>query len=148
MCNEKGRKWWTPLASPSGSDGKKKKIACNAGDPGSIPGSGKFPGEGNGYPFQYSSLENSMETRVWWLGSQRVRPEDMIEWLTFSLCKPNPSTGLTSVRSCVTSESKVSHLIIAHVLSRKNKTNLLCWSQKDILQPIGVGNPKCNLGDI
>ena len=64
MCNEKGRKRWTPLASPSGSDGKKKKIACNAGDPGSIPGSGKFPGEGNGYPFQYSSLENSMETRV------------------------------------------------------------------------------------
>ena len=34
--------------------------ACEAGDPGSIPGSGRPPGEGNGHPFQYSHLENSM----------------------------------------------------------------------------------------
>ena len=43
---------------PGGSDGK--KLACNAGDPDSIPGSGKPPGEGNGYPLQYSCLENSV----------------------------------------------------------------------------------------
>ena len=36
-----------------------KESACNAGDPGSIPGLGKFPGEGNGYPLQYSCLEKS-----------------------------------------------------------------------------------------
>ena len=36
-----------------------KESACNAGDPGSIPGLGRFPGEGKGYPFQYSGLENS-----------------------------------------------------------------------------------------
>ena len=127
---------------------KKKKIACNAGDPGSIPGLGRFAGEGNGYPLQYSSLEISVATGLWWLGLQRVRPEDVTEWLAFSLCKPNPLTGLTSVRSCVNRESKVCHLIIAHVLSWKNKTNKqknLCWSQKGILQPIAVGNPKCNL---
>ena len=38
-----------------------KAPVCNAGDPGSIPGSGKAPGEGNGNPFQYSYLENSMD---------------------------------------------------------------------------------------
>ena len=36
-----------------------KESACNAGDPGSIPGSGRSPGEGKGYPLQYSGLENS-----------------------------------------------------------------------------------------
>ena len=39
---------------------------CNAGELGSIPVLGKFPGEGNGYPFQYSCLENSMDRGVWW----------------------------------------------------------------------------------
>ena len=38
-----------------------RKPACNAGDLGSIPGSGRSPGEGNGYPFQYSCLENPMD---------------------------------------------------------------------------------------
>ena len=38
-----------------------KESACNAGDLGSIPGLGKSPGEGKGYPLQYSGLENSMD---------------------------------------------------------------------------------------
>ena len=38
--------------------------ACNAGDRGSIPGSGRFPGEGNGNPLQYSCLENPMDGGV------------------------------------------------------------------------------------
>ena len=42
-------------------DSDAKESACNAGDPGSILGSGRFPGEVNGYPLQYSSLENSMD---------------------------------------------------------------------------------------
>ena len=46
---------------PGVSDGKKKKSACNAGDPGLIRGSGRSPGEGNGNPLQYSGLENSMD---------------------------------------------------------------------------------------
>ena len=49
----------TLMGFPGGSDGKES--ACNAGDPGLILGSGRFPGEGNGYPFQYSYLENSMD---------------------------------------------------------------------------------------
>ena len=48
---------------PGGSDGK--ELACNAGDPDSVPGSGKPPGEGNGYPLQYSCLENSMDRGDW-----------------------------------------------------------------------------------
>ena len=47
------------LDFPGGSDSKAS--AYNAGDPGSIPGSGRFPGEGNDNPLQYSYLENSMD---------------------------------------------------------------------------------------
>ena len=49
---------------PGGSDGKEP--SCNAGDLGLIPGSGRSPGEGNGYPFQYSCLENSMDRGACW----------------------------------------------------------------------------------
>ena len=48
---------------PCGSDGK--EFACNVGDPGLIPRVRKIPGEGNGYPLQYSCLENSMDTGAW-----------------------------------------------------------------------------------
>ena len=48
---------------PGGSDGKES--ACKAGDPGSIPGLGKSPREGNGYPLQYSCLENFINRRAW-----------------------------------------------------------------------------------
>ena len=48
---------------PGGSDGKEP--ACNAGDPGSIPGSGRFPGKGNGNPLQYSCLEILMDRGAW-----------------------------------------------------------------------------------
>ena len=52
-----------------------KASACNLGDLGSIPGSGRSPGEGNGNPLQYSCLENPMDGGAWWAtvhGSQRV----------------------------------------------------------------------------
>ena len=48
---------------PGGSDSKES--ACNAGDPGLIPRSGRSPGEGNDYPLQYSCLENSMDKGAW-----------------------------------------------------------------------------------
>ena len=48
---------------PGGSDGKES--ACNAGDLGSIPGSGRSPGEGKGYPVQYSCQENPMDRGAW-----------------------------------------------------------------------------------
>ena len=46
-----------------GSDSKES--ACSVGDPGSIPASGRSPGEGNGNPLQYSRLENPMDTGAW-----------------------------------------------------------------------------------
>ena len=49
---------------PGGSDGKES--ACNAGDPGLTPESGRSPGEGNGNPPQYSCLENSADRGAWW----------------------------------------------------------------------------------
>ena len=43
-----------------------KASVCNVGDPGSIPGLGRYPEEGNGNPLQYSCLENSMDGGAWW----------------------------------------------------------------------------------
>ena len=51
------------MGFPDGSDGKES--ACNAGDPGLIPGLGRSPGEGNGNPLQYSCLENPMDRGAW-----------------------------------------------------------------------------------
>ena len=48
---------------PGGSDSKES--ACNVGDLDSIPGLGRSPGKGNGYPLQYSGLENSMDRGAW-----------------------------------------------------------------------------------
>ena len=52
-----------PMDFPGGSDDKAS--AYNAGDPGSIPESGRSPGEGNGNPLQYSCLENPMDREAW-----------------------------------------------------------------------------------
>ena len=52
-----------------------KESACNTGDPGSIPGWGRSPGERNGYPLQYSCLGNPLDKGAWWAtvhGPQRV----------------------------------------------------------------------------
>ena len=51
-------------AELGGSEGKES--ACNAGDPGSIPGSERSLGEGNGNALQYSCLEKSMDRGAWW----------------------------------------------------------------------------------
>ena len=53
-----------PKGFPGGSE--IKASACNVGDLGSIPGSGRSPGEGNGNPLQCSSLENSIDGGAWW----------------------------------------------------------------------------------
>ena len=65
-----GHEWVTSLSLLCGSDGKES--AWNAGDPGSIPGSGRSPGEGNGSPLWYSWLENSMDRGAWGV-TQRFR---------------------------------------------------------------------------
>ena len=64
---------------PGGSDGKAS--AYNAGDPGSIPGLGRFPREGNGNPLQYSCLENSMDRGAWWAIVHGIAESHMTEQL-------------------------------------------------------------------
>ena len=49
-----------------------KNLPANAGDVGSIPGSGRSPGGGNGNPLQYSCLESSMDREAWWATVQGV----------------------------------------------------------------------------
>ena len=53
-----------PRGFPGGSDGKES--ICNAEGLGSIPELGRSPGEGNGYPLQYSCLENPLDRGAWW----------------------------------------------------------------------------------
>ena len=61
LCLVSGMVW----GFPGGSE--VKASACNVGNLGSIPGSGRSPGEGNGNPLQYSCLENHMDGRAWWV---------------------------------------------------------------------------------
>ena len=71
-----GLPWW--LSS--------KESACNVGDPGSIPGSGRSPGVGNSNPLQYACLENSMDRGTRWATVHGVSKElDRTEQLTLSL---------------------------------------------------------------
>ena len=65
---------------PGGSDGKEP--ACNAGDPGSIPGLGISSGEGNGNPFLYSCLENPTDRGAWWATVHGV-VENRVTGITF-----------------------------------------------------------------
>ena len=62
------------LGFPGGSAGKES--TCNAGDLGSIPGLGRSPGEGKGYPLQYSGLENSMDYIVHGVSKSWTRLSD------------------------------------------------------------------------
>ena len=54
--NHVGLPWWL----------RGEESTCNVGDVCSIPGSRRSPGEGNGYPFQYSCLKNPMDRGAWW----------------------------------------------------------------------------------
>ena len=67
--------------SPDGSKGKES--ACNAGDLGLIPGLGRSPGKGNGNPFQYSCLRDSMDRGKWWATVHGVAESDMTDILHF-----------------------------------------------------------------
>ena len=65
------------MGFPGSSAGEES--ACNAGDLGSIPGLGRAPVEGKGYPLQYCSLENPMDRGAWWATIHGVPELDMTE---------------------------------------------------------------------
>ena len=86
------------VSFPGSSDGKES--ACNAGDLGSIPGSGRSPGKGNGNPLQSSCLGNSMDRRASWahesVRSQRVGHD----WATITHClAPNGPPSLQNQKA-------------------------------------------------
>ena len=70
------------MGFPSCSDGEES--ACNAGHLGSIPGLESSPGEGNGYPLQYSCLENPMDRETWWATVHEVAKSWI--WLSVYYC--------------------------------------------------------------
>ena len=59
-----------------------KDSACNVGDLGLLPGLGRSPGEGNGYPYQCSCLGNLKKRGAWWTTVDGVIESDMTEQLT------------------------------------------------------------------
>jgi len=83
---------------PGGSDGKES--VCKAGDLGSIPGLGRSPGEGNGYPLRYSCLENAMDIpgRPQSIGLQRVGHDEDVDVQTgwYHRITVNRKTGIYS----------------------------------------------------
>ena len=83
---------------PGGSDSKAS--AYTAGDPGSIPGSGRSPGEGNGNPLQYSCLENPMDGGAWLatvhgVAKSRTRLSDFTIYL-FRIRAGSEGSGLSN----------------------------------------------------
>ena len=75
-----------------GSDSKES--ACNTGDPGSIPGLGRSPGEGNGYPVQYFCLGDPMDSEAWWATVHGVTQSGQ-DWAhTHTQACRNPTRGL------------------------------------------------------
>ena len=82
------------LSLPGGSDSKES--ACNAGDLGSIPESGRSPGEGKGYPLQYSCLENPMGKGAWRATVHGVAQSDMTE-ATYTHTHTHTHTGTADI---------------------------------------------------
>ena len=80
------------LGFPGGSAGKES--ACSAGDLGLIPGLGRAPGEGKGYPLQYSGLENPMDSIVLGVEKSQTRLSDFPFTPQFSFCSLHSSHAL------------------------------------------------------
>ena len=85
-------KWWKGF--PCDSAGKES--ACNARDLGSIPGLGRSPGEGTGYPLQYSGLENSRDCTVHRLAKSQIRLSDFHshQWWLMKVKEESEKAGL------------------------------------------------------
>ena len=109
----------------SGSDDKES--SCNAGDLGSIPGSGRSTGEGNGNPLQYSYLENSMDRRAWQTAVHGVAHKelDKTEQLTLSISLMCVCMCVSlCVCVCVYLLFPISHLPVSNGILQENSEHL------------------------
>ena len=78
-------------------DSDSKESACNVGDPGSIPGSGRFPREGNSNPLQYSCVENPLDGGAWQGTVHGVtKSRTRLSSFTFKSLKPNKVKAFVS----------------------------------------------------
>ena len=119
---------------PGGSDGK--EADCNAGELGLIPGLGRSPGEGNGYPLQYCCLGNPTDRGAWQLqsvGSQRIEHD----WVTNSHTHTHTHTHTVSIHFCWIvckgSLSCLSHWVWVHFSSVQQDFILLSKLRKQPL---------------
>ena len=83
-----------------------KNLPANAGDPGSIPGSGRSPGVGNGDPLQYSCRENPLDRGAWWATVHGVAESDTTDTYTTHLldslgCTYDETPQLRQLRQCL-----------------------------------------------
>ena len=79
------KSWLTGKDSDAGRDWGQEDSACNVGDSDSVPGLGRSPGEGKGYPLQYSGLENSMDYIVLGIVKSQIGLSDF--HFHFTICK-------------------------------------------------------------
>ena len=101
------------------SDGKES--ACNTGDPGSIPGSGRSLGEGNGNPLQYSCLENPGRKSLY--SPCGHKESDTTERLHFSLHGPTNVGNLTSSSSAFSKSRLYLKNFLVHILMKPSLKN-------------------------
>ena len=112
-----------------------KASAYDVGDPSSIPGSGRSPGEGNGNPLQYSCLENPMDKGAWWA---------TVPGVAKSRTGLSDFTSLLCVSSCTTSRGKaINHLHFHMKLYCKSFLPIGFPQQQKILCP---GERSCLTG--
>ena len=135
---------WSTISGFPGGSGSKAS-AYNAGDPGSIPGSGRSLGEGNGNPLQYSCLENPMDREAWWATVHGVtKSRTWVSDFTFTTISSlnNDMTIVSSMMSGGTSlvaqsikntpamrETRVQSLGLEDPLEKEMAThaNILAW---------------------
>ena len=93
------RQFYSSLRKVFTGGSNRKESACSTGDPGLIPESGRSSGEGNGYPLQYSCLENSTDSRAWQSTVQGVaNSRTQLSNFHFHLCLVNKVT----ITLCIT----------------------------------------------
>ena len=95
----------TTLKVKWGFPGDSKEAACNAGDLGSMPGSGRSPGEGHGNQLQFSCLENFMERGTWWTTVHEVAKR--YDWVTNTFTP----FSLSVLHGLLAAEPWVCHLV-------------------------------------
>ena len=119
------------LGFPGGSDGKEP--ACRAGDMGSIPELGWYPGEGNGYPVQYSCLKNSMDRGAWWAKS-RTRPSD---WHTLTV-RPLCFFGFGINITVWLPQYKLNHVLLYDDFSQPIKSSPPSYLTEELLWSLSI----------